>query len=116
MRPIDADKLKITDTWALVEKDTENGNEADKNTFTFAPLKCVLLSDIENAPPVEPLERIGAICNENCGINRPHGKWLHPYKIDIACECSNCCMQMPITDYFNFCPNCGADMREEGKA
>lgn len=45
---------------------------------------------------------------------RQRGEWLHPYKVDIACECSNCRMQMPTTNYFNFCPNCGADMREEG--
>ena len=41
---------------------------------------------------------------------RPHGEWLHPYEINIAYECSNCGIQMPITDYFNFCPNCGAEM------
>ena len=51
---------------------------------------------IYHAPTIEP--------------TRPQGKWLHPYKINIACECSNCNMQMPITDYFNFCPNCGAEM------
>ena len=42
---------------------------------------------------------------------RPQGKWLHPYVTNIACECSNCNLQMPITDYFNFCPKCGADMK-----
>lgn len=46
---------------------------------------------------------------------RPKGEWLHPYITDIACECSNCHMQMPITDYFNFCPNCSADMRKGDK-
>ena len=44
---------------------------------------------------------------------RPKGEWKHPYFSNIACECSECRMQMPITDYFNFCPNCGADMRGE---
>lgn len=43
---------------------------------------------------------------------RPQGKWLHPYTTNIACECSNCNLQLPITDYFNFCPNCGAYMRK----
>lgn len=41
---------------------------------------------------------------------RPHGEWLHPYVTDIACECSICHVQTP-TYRFNFCPNCGADMR-----
>ena len=50
---------------------------------------------------------------------RPKGKWLHPYITDIACECSFCHLQQPITDYFKFCPNCGAEMEgveEEGDA
>ena len=41
----------------------------------------------------------------------PIGEWLHPYSTDIACECSICHRQMPITDYYYFCPNCGAYMR-----
>lgn len=39
------------------------------------------------------------------------GEWIHPYRSDIACECSVCHMQMPITDYFHYCPNCGAKMK-----
>ena len=41
----------------------------------------------------------------------PHprmGEWMHPYKSDIACECSECHIQMPITNYFNYCPSCGS--------
>ena len=41
---------------------------------------------------------------------RPKGKWLHIYKSDIACECSVCHIQMPITEYYHYCPNCGAYM------
>ena len=70
-----------------------------------------VIEEIDNAPTVYP------ICEDQAckyrANERPHGKWLRPYKIDIAYECSNCRMQMPITDYFNFCPNCGADMRGE---
>lgn len=40
------------------------------------------------------------------------GKWLHPYQSHIASECSVCHMQMPISDYFYFCPHCGARMEE----
>ena len=30
---------------------------------------------INNAPAVEPFERIGSICEENCGY-RPQGEWI----------------------------------------
>lgn len=51
---------------------------------------------VEQLPPVQP--------------DRPKGKWIHPYKSDIACECSECHIQMPITNYYHYCPNCGAEM------
>lgn len=44
---------------------------------------------------------------------RPQGEWLHPYKSDIACECSNCHRQMPIANYYHYCPQCGAKMKFE---
>lgn len=40
------------------------------------------------------------------------GKWLHPYQSLIAAECSVCHVQMPISNYFYFCPHCGARMEE----
>ena len=46
---------------------------------------------------------------------RPKGKWLHIYKSDIACECSVCHIQMPITEYFHYCPNCGSNMSGGGE-
>ena len=46
---------------------------------------------------------------------RPKGKWIHPYKSDIACECSECHIQMPITNYYHYCPNCGAKMSGGGE-
>lgn len=77
---------------------------------------CVRKKYIDNAPKVPlPDFKEGykqAIIDGKTNFSRPQDKWLHPYKTNIACECSNCHMQMPITDYFNFCPNCGADMRK----
>lgn len=43
------------------------------------------------------------------------GYWMHPYKSDIACECSECHIQIPITKDFKYCPNCGAKMEVEYK-
>lgn len=34
-----------------------------------------IIALIDNAPTVEPFERIGAICNENCGY-KPQGEWI----------------------------------------
>ena len=48
-------------------------------------------------------------------INRPRGKWLDIYSSHIAYECSCCGRQMPITDFFNYCPNCGAYMQKEAE-
>ena len=43
---------------------------------------------------------------------RLHGEWLDIYSSHIAYKCSCCERQMPITDFFNYCPNCGAYMRK----
>ena len=48
-------------------------------------------------------------------VARPHGEWKRPlyrYGTNANYECSNC---KDVFEYgYNFCPNCGADMREEG--
>ena len=47
---------------------------------------------------------------------RPHGEWIYhkEWEFDGECafECSKCGMGVDV-DY-NFCPNCGADMRKGG--
>lgn len=40
------------------------------------------------------------------------GEWILTGGLDY--QCSNCGM-VPIFRPYNFCPNCGADMREEAK-
>ena len=66
---------------------------------------------LDNAPTVEPFERIGAICNENCGINRPSGEWIDRMADKGYVECPFCHKQISGGD-LNFCVKCGADMRE----
>jgi hypothetical protein len=56
------------------------------------------IAEVVNAPSVTPQPKTG--------------RWMHPYKLDIACECSECHIQMPITKSFNYCPNCGCRMVE----
>lgn len=48
---------------------------------------------IDNAPIVEPFERIGAVCNENCGIYRPQGEFVEILKDRIEKSiCLHCRM------------------------
>lgn len=49
--------------------------------------------------------------------DRPHGEWIIRRDIrgaHIYSVCSNCNVPYLDTDFPNFCPNCGADMRKEG--
>ena len=61
-----------------------------------------------------------------CEPKRPHGKWIttsnpNHSPFDNTNEfiyiCSKCTYSSGdrITAYWNFCPNCGADMRKEGE-
>ena len=63
------------------------------------------ISVIEDVPAVEPFERIGVICEENCGY-RPQGEWI---AIDaFVVKCSVCGVESFATP---FCPRCGAKMK-----
>ena len=44
---------------------------------------------------------------------RPHAEWVNTSIYDTDGECSYCCYVSK--KYYNFCPNCGADMRKENK-
>lgn len=50
-------------------------------------------------------------------VDRPHGEWIYhaEWHSDGECafECSKCGMGVDVD--FNFCPNCGADLRKEGE-
>lgn len=52
-------------------------------------------------------------------VERPHGEWIwntdNHCAIRRYCKCSICRIGMGDTEY-DFCPNCGADMRKEGEA
>lgn len=94
MRLIDADKLPVTETWALVNSDN-NSPEG----VSFAPLSCILKKDIDTAPTVDG----------------PHGEWVEGYHDQFeTLDCSLCgYVRENRYSNFNFCPICGADMRGE---
>ena len=52
---------------------------------------------------------IRAIGNGKTYEERPKGKWGNTSPYDSDAECSLCCYLS--RKYYNFCPNCGADMR-----
>ena len=113
MRLIDADKLPITNTYALV-----NSKDVKPNEISFAPLVCVLKSDIDKAPTVEPTTVYEFKGCDNCELERPKGKWIE-YDDDglYAGECSCCKWKAVLYESnvlnMNFCPNCGARMESK---
>ena len=51
--------------------------------------------------------------NKPCSVDFvpvKHGRWK--YISFLTVECSECKTQIHDLEYSNFCPNCGADMRE----
>ena len=67
------------------------------------------LNTIKNAPTVR-LEYVPnyANCESVAMVRvRPQGKWISDYR---TCKCSVCNFTTVI-DTYNFCPNCGADMK-----
>ena len=73
---------------------------------------------IDNAPAVEevsviefkePLPLVKAQKIVKALSKRPQGEWISDYR---TCKCSICNFTTVI-DTYNFCPNCGADMRKE---
>ncbi len=68
-----------------------------------------VLDDVENAPAadVRPVVRGHWITEEEAEAK---GNYL----LQDACSvCGHCDWDNTESKYFNFCPNCGADMREE---
>lgn len=57
-------------------------------------------------------------------LDRPHGEWIEqndnygdPYYECSVCEDAFITLEgTPKENHYNFCPNCGADMRKRGEA
>ena len=118
MRIIDADKLPVIRTFALVNDEKTEGG------FAFAPIYCVMKGDLDNAPTVEQTIITEFKGCDNCELERPQGEWTqedHTDEMLNIWHCSNCkedfCSEVgghPKEWNYNFCPNCGAKMQNGG--
>ena len=106
-------------------------NPSDKHYLSKSILDLVF-KRIDNAPTVKAKTIADCIIAYGDGYEtarrlyeRPKGKWIQTEVIDDdseygvnddASECSNCKhienSHYWTTTYYNFCPNCGADMRK----
>ena len=87
---------------------------AVEDLYEYAELGEAL--DVIKAAPTVEVDKLILIVAKRSGkremmLNalRPHGKWVNIS--GFASECS-ICKTCEIFPNFNFCPNCGADMRE----
>lgn len=117
MRLIDADALlndlkesaKAAREWREETQDEESRIRAEQSIGTF--IECALR--VKNAPTIEPEVR--------------HGEWHECWHTDTVCAsiCTNCGkattqsrtivgQELMTNVRYPLCPNCGADMREEG--
>ena len=88
----------------------ENGSKADENSWIGGVYDAWEL--INDAPTVEEKSyAMGYQDGLEDGLQdiRPHGKWIN-LDCSYASECS-ICKHREIFPTYNFCPNCGADMR-----
>ena len=118
MRIIDADKLPVIRTFALVNDEKTEGG------FAFAPIYCVMKGDLDNAPTVEQTIITEFKGCDNCELERPQGKWLSLTPPDMrtdtndyfkACDKCNHAARFISADLpYKFCPNCGAKMQNGG--
>lgn len=87
--------MRLIDADALVKAFNEVQVEFDEYYKGLGKAKVIT----DNAPTVEPFEKIGAICNENCGYKpQPQGEWIDYNNTFYKCpDCGylleKCCPQ-----------------------
>jgi len=98
----------------------------EKRIWYIAPAYDEIMSIIDNAPTIhhpncdtcEGLAKQYSIGFQDgflTGKERPQGEWgeiFHHQGYNYH-KCPHCCYGIKLSDYDNFCPNCGADMRSE---
>ena len=102
MRLIDADTLKKHKFTTQI-----------RNGVAIGEIEVVPVAEIDNAPTVEPFAKVY--------YERPHGEWKETgYETGALgityrqTQCSNCGWEHALPVWWNFCPNCGAEMQKGG--
>lgn len=110
IRLIDANKLEHE-----IRKSMNERYKSWTKTIKVADISTLIFDAIASAPSI----MTARTTTEGFPIidMRPRntGEWLDIYSSHIAYKCSCCGVQMPITDLFNYCPNCGAYMQKEAE-
>ena len=106
MRLIDADTLKAD----LKQYFTDGVLDGVSAKVLFNQI----LHDIDNAPTVHDTINLYPSGEVIVQETRPHGKWITEHG-NIECNLCGCWFYLTeLNDgKANFCPNCGADMRQE---
>ena len=104
------------------EDATKYGNKnAEQQSKSYSTLMLYEIADIvedccDNAPTISV--DMGVDSGDSTVYTRPQGEWY--YSIDKGWECNQCheivkdmptCMRKAL---YNFCPNCGAELRKGG--
>ena len=79
------------------------GNDREKYEFSLGLIQSCI-ADMKELPSAQP--------------ERKHGKWIE--YVNSHCECPFCHKEWSffenMTEWFNFCPNCGSEMKGEDDA
>lgn len=104
MRAIDADDLE--ELFREVIGGIAKKPEMNGNLEHMVRASAMVIEMIQDAPTIEP--------------ERKKGKWITNSTIINCSVCKHCSWTKSsfkdLVMSFNYCPNCGADMREDGEA
>lgn len=117
MRPIDADALSafVGDLRSTLHKEQSTFKamtEIEFNTRDYMLLN--FQYTIDNAPTVEQsYQEPKDYIKNKLDYVRPHSNWIYDYTNGFGNKVGHCSKCMYRCEHYNFCPNCGADMRGE---
>ena len=91
----------------------DNAPTIEREPFATVTFDKDELNRIVNERVIEPIKNGELVIKEE----RPQGEWIEHYDNSDGFTWLTCsrCMCKAYEDDYNFCPNCGADMRKEAE-